>query len=377
MVEPRRAGHGDLGRLVAAADPDPRLRERLAATHGGVAALAGYDALLERRDLDAVLVFADNRTSAELGVRALQRGLPGDGGEADGGRSPGRGGAARRRAGRAAAPDGELADRLAACASPRAGPRARGRGGRARAGEPSGRPRRPARVRMLAAILRLALRSRAQRRRRPRRLLRIRSAAVSRAPRAAAGSHRRGGAPAQGGSSGGRQRHRRAPLSPRAGPPGGELDADRRRAGLRHDRLWRRGDAPGAPAPRDARGSARGRRPRRDRDRRGQHGRRSAAPSDDERDGPTYFLSCLRAGRPVEGLCAPDVGRDVQEVLGAALLSSRTGSAAWPFRPDLGPERARDALASAIIGAGRQRMLDRSLHREEHIARIERVSGRC
>ena len=47
---------------------------------------------------------------------------------------------------------------------------------------------------------------------------------------------------------------------------------------------------------------------------------------DDQRDGPTYFLSCLRAGRPVEGLCTPDVGRDVQEVLGAALISSRTGS---------------------------------------------------
>jgi hypothetical protein len=39
-------------------------------------------------------------------------------------------------------------------------------------------------------------------------------------------------------------------------------------------------------------------------------------------------------------------------------------------------ERVGDELAAAIIGAGRQRMLDRSLHREEHIARIERVSGR-
>src|SRR4029450_4816864 len=44
-----------------------------------------------------------------------------------------------------------------------------------------------------------------------------------------------------------------------------------------------------------------------------------------ERDGPTYFLTCVRAGRPVEGLCAPDVGRDVQEVLEAALQSSATG----------------------------------------------------
>jgi hypothetical protein len=64
VVEPRRAGAGDLGQRVAAADPDPRLRERLGAAHGGVTALVEYDALLERRDLDAVLVFADNRTSA-------------------------------------------------------------------------------------------------------------------------------------------------------------------------------------------------------------------------------------------------------------------------------------------------------------------------
>jgi predicted dehydrogenase len=32
--------------------------------------------LLERRDLDAVLLFDDNRASAALGVRALGRGLP-------------------------------------------------------------------------------------------------------------------------------------------------------------------------------------------------------------------------------------------------------------------------------------------------------------
>src|SRR6266849_7813618 len=67
---------GDLGQAVAAADPDPRLRERLAREHGGVEALASYDALLERTDLDAVLIFGDNRASAELGVRALGRGLP-------------------------------------------------------------------------------------------------------------------------------------------------------------------------------------------------------------------------------------------------------------------------------------------------------------
>src|SRR5712692_927527 len=66
----------ELGQAVAAADPDPRLRERLAREHGGVKALDTYDALLERADLDAVLVFADNRGSVELGIRALGRGVP-------------------------------------------------------------------------------------------------------------------------------------------------------------------------------------------------------------------------------------------------------------------------------------------------------------
>ena len=64
------------GRLVAASDPDPRLRQRLSNLDGGVALHDRHEALLERRDLDAVLVFDDNRASAELGVRALGRGLP-------------------------------------------------------------------------------------------------------------------------------------------------------------------------------------------------------------------------------------------------------------------------------------------------------------
>ena len=45
----------------------------------------------------------------------------------------------------------------------------------------------------------------------------------------------------------------------------------------------------------------------------------------DERDGVTYFLSRLRDGRPITGLCDPIVGRDVQEILAAALTSSATG----------------------------------------------------
>ncbi len=49
------------------------------------------------------------------------------------------------------------------------------------------------------------------------------------------------------------------------------------------------------------------------------------AVSADERDGVTYFLSRVRDGRPIEGLCTPEVGRDVQEILMAALRSSTTG----------------------------------------------------
>ena len=67
---------GEQGRLVAVAEPDHELRERVQKLHGGVAIHDRFDALLERRDLDAVVVFSDNRASAELGVRALGRGLP-------------------------------------------------------------------------------------------------------------------------------------------------------------------------------------------------------------------------------------------------------------------------------------------------------------
>jgi hypothetical protein len=42
----------------------------------------------------------------------------------------------------------------------------------------------------------------------------------------------------------------------------------------------------------------------------------------DQRDGPTHFLTCLRAQGEVTDLCAADVGRDVQEVITAALQSS-------------------------------------------------------
>jgi predicted dehydrogenase len=46
--------------------------------------------------------------------------------------------------------------------------------------------------------------------------------------------------------------------------------------------------------------------------------------SAEERDGVTYFLSRLRDGRPIDGLCTAIVGRDAQEILAAALESTAT-----------------------------------------------------
>jgi hypothetical protein len=45
----------------------------------------------------------------------------------------------------------------------------------------------------------------------------------------------------------------------------------------------------------------------------------------DATDGPTYFLTRVRDRRPIEGLLSPMLGRDVQEVLAAALWSSSSG----------------------------------------------------
>jgi predicted dehydrogenase len=67
---------GDVGTLAAVGEPDARLHDRLRREHGSVDLHGDFDAVLARPDLDAVFVFSDNRTSAELGVRALDRGLP-------------------------------------------------------------------------------------------------------------------------------------------------------------------------------------------------------------------------------------------------------------------------------------------------------------
>src|SRR5919201_1063174 len=145
---------GDQGRLVAAAEPDRELRERLRALDGGVAVHDSFDALLERRDLDALFVFSDNRTSAELAARALGRGLPVMLEKPMAADLPGAGG---RRAGRQRFADDQLAPRVAPGTAPWPHARARRRHRRADPAQPSRRPRGAPRVRLLAAVLRLAL----------------------------------------------------------------------------------------------------------------------------------------------------------------------------------------------------------------------------
>ena len=67
---------GTVGRLAAVAEPDPALRARLTEEQGEVETTESYDDLLERGDLDAVFVYADNRRSAELARLAVERQLP-------------------------------------------------------------------------------------------------------------------------------------------------------------------------------------------------------------------------------------------------------------------------------------------------------------
>ncbi len=60
--------------IIAAADGDPILRAK-AVAHGIAITSADPYELLKRSDLDAVAVFADNRTSVEYGIAAAKRGL--------------------------------------------------------------------------------------------------------------------------------------------------------------------------------------------------------------------------------------------------------------------------------------------------------------
>jgi predicted dehydrogenase len=322
------------GRVVAVAEPDPALRARAERDHAGLEVHAAYDGLLARTDLDAVLVFADNRASAALGVRALGRGLPvmiekpmaADlaGAEAllaaarsarvplmvnwpTAWRPALRHGLALARSGAVGEPvqlshrGGHAGPREFGC-SPQFcdwlyDPHRNGGGAlvdycgygavlcRTLLGQ-------PASVTAVAAHLRKAGLPAEDN-----------AIVVLRYPRALglleASWTQIGGEPGLAmvlhGDAGTLLVHQPRPAS--AGHAAGPGTV-RLVTATGSDVI----DPPALPA--------------------------------DERDGPTYFLSRIMDGRPVEGLCAPDVGRDVQEVLAAALRSSATGRAvALPLAP--------------------------------------------
>jgi len=48
-------------------------------------------------------------------------------------------------------------------------------------------------------------------------------------------------------------------------------------------------------------------------------------PSPGRRNGAEYFVSCLRAGTPVEGMCSPATSRSAQEILQRGLESAQLG----------------------------------------------------
>jgi len=66
----------DTAELVGVAEPDDGLRATFRERYGDTISVTEYDALLDGgHDLQAVFVFADNRTTAEVGARAAERGL--------------------------------------------------------------------------------------------------------------------------------------------------------------------------------------------------------------------------------------------------------------------------------------------------------------
>lgn len=55
-----------------------------------------------------------------------------------------------------------------------------------------------------------------------------------------------------------------------------------------------------------------------------------------ERSGLDYFLTCLKSNRPIEGLCSPVISRDVQEILAAGYQSVASGcDVSLPLRPTI------------------------------------------
>jgi predicted dehydrogenase len=61
--------------LVGAADPHQPLREKFQQRYGNSEVAEDYYDFLDHHELDAVYAFADNRTSGELAIEALNRGL--------------------------------------------------------------------------------------------------------------------------------------------------------------------------------------------------------------------------------------------------------------------------------------------------------------
>jgi predicted dehydrogenase len=64
-----------LGELVAAADPHPELRDKVGADYGCSQLFESYEEMLDKARLDAVYVYADNATGAELAAMAASQGL--------------------------------------------------------------------------------------------------------------------------------------------------------------------------------------------------------------------------------------------------------------------------------------------------------------
>jgi predicted dehydrogenase len=62
-------------------------------------------------------------------------------------------------------------------------------------------------------------------------------------------------------------------------------------------------------------------------------------PPEERRMATDYFLSRITSGEPVEGLANADISRDAQEILEAGLISARTGAqVSLPLRTELGAE---------------------------------------
>lgn len=64
-----------LGELAAAADPNEELRAKVQQEYGCPQVFEDYHELLEETELDAVYIFGDNATGAELAVMAAEHGL--------------------------------------------------------------------------------------------------------------------------------------------------------------------------------------------------------------------------------------------------------------------------------------------------------------